>query len=246
MDFPNALLNQLRSATDIVVLTGAGTSAESGVPTFRDAQTGLWAQYDPAQLATPEAFEHDPKLVWEWYAWRRSLVANSQPNAGHHALTAWQKQVPNLYIVTQNVDGLHQRAGSNNVIELHGNLTRIRCHRCGAVAESGQEADTVPPRCKHPQCDGFLRPDVVWFGEVLPAEAWQQAQNAVATCQILFSIGTSSLVYPAAALPEIALQNDITVVEINLNSTPLSAQVNYCLRGKSGEILPTLLAALEV
>lgn len=240
--WPIALLDQLRSAQSVAVLTGAGTSAESGVPTFRDAQTGLWAKYDPAQLATPEAFQRNPKLVWEWYAWRRELVAKAQPNAAHAALVVLQQKVPHLTLITQNVDGLHQRAGSTDVIELHGNLTRIRCTDAGHVASQWDETD-VPPFCPHPQCTALLRPDVVWFGEALPAHALHQAAHAATHCDLLLSIGTSSLVYPAASLPELALQQGIPVLEINPNQTPLTAHASYFLQGPSGQVLPALLQA---
>jgi NAD-dependent deacetylase len=233
------LIQTLRTAQRVVVLTGAGTSAESGVPTFREAQTGLWARYDPQELATPEAFQKNPRLVWEWYTWRRELVAKAQPNPGHVALVQMQAHIPEFMIVTQNVDGLHQRAGSKPVIELHGNITRTKCALCNHLVESWAPTEEVPPHCPH--CDGLLRPDVVWFGESLPEEAFSQAMTAVMQCDIVFSLGTSSLVYPAAALPYEALKYGAKLIEMNPNNTPLTPHVHFALSGQVGQILPTLV-----
>ena len=188
----------LRNARSVAVLTGSGISAESGVPTFRDAQTGLWARYDPMELATPEAFERDPRLVWEWYAWRRELVGNAALNPGHEALAELESRVPDFVLLTQNVDGLHRRAGSQNVVELHGSILHSRCSVEGAFVEPREEDPEIPPSC--PSCGAFLRPDVVWFGEALPAEALEEAFHAARECDLFFSIGTSSLVQPAASL----------------------------------------------
>jgi len=243
LEIPNALLDHLRQAQRIAVLTGAGTSAESGVPTFRDAQTGLWAQYDPTELATPEAFARNPKLVWEWYAWRRELVSQAQPNAGHHALVTLQQQVSTFTLITQNVDGLHQRAGSSGVIELHGNLNRIKCSSTGAIVAHWKDSETVPPSCDEGR--GLLRPDVVWFGESLPAEALTAALKTAQTCEVFLSIGTSSVVYPAASLPFEALHAGAVVVEINPEITPLTQQAHFSLLGRSGEILPELVKHLK-
>lgn len=239
--FSEQLLTTLRSANHIAVLTGAGVSAESGIPTFREAQTGLWAQYDPQELATPTAFRKNPKLVWEWYTWRRQLVIESAPNPGHLALVEMEQQVPQFTLITQNVDGLHDRAGSKNMIELHGNITRTKCFDAHHNVSSWAETDEVPPRC--PQCGSLLRPDVVWFGESLPYDAIKTAVSAAGTCDLFFSIGTSSLVHPAASLPFAALQNRIPTVEINPQSTPISGYMTYVLSGPAGEILPKLVAA---
>ena len=236
-----ALVEALRSAQRVTVLTGAGISAESGVPTFRDAQTGLWAKYRPEELATPEAFRHNPKLVWEWYTWRRSLVARAVPNAGHLALVELERRVPSMTLVTQNVDGLHQRAGSQAVIELHGNINRTKCSREGIVVESRAEAGDAPPRC--PQCGGFLRPDVVWFGESLPVHALQAAIEAAGACDLFFSVGTSGVVEPAASLPYEALRHGAQVVEINPDVTQLTAHATFALRGPAGAALPALVRA---
>lgn len=226
----------------MAVLTGAGTSAESGVPTFRDAQTGLWAKYDPQELATPQAFQRDPKLVWEWYRWRRELVQAAQPNPGHYALAKLAGLAPRLTLITQNVDGLHQRAGSPAVIELHGNLMRARCSQEGCLVEAWREDGPAPPPC--PRCGAHLRPDVVWFGEDLPHQALEEAWLAACTCQVFLSIGTSSVVEPAASLPGLAQGYGALVVEINPNLTPLTPQADFILPAPSGVALPTLIEAV--
>jgi NAD-dependent deacetylase len=243
VDIPAGLRAVLAKAERVMVLTGAGISAESGVPTFREAQTGLWAQYDPQELATPQAFRREPKLVWEWYRWRRGLVGQAKPNAGHKALAAMAERVPHLTLVTQNIDGLHQQAGSPAVIELHGNIYRTKCFDEGVIVESWPETDEVPPRC--PRCGSWLRPDVVWFGESLPAEGLQTAMAAARACDLFFSIGTSAIVQPAASLPHVALEAGATVVEINPDVTLLTRYATYVLRGPAGVVLPALLAAQE-
>jgi len=243
MDIPSELLQRLRQARRVVAVTGAGVSAESGVPTFRDAQTGLWARFQPEELATPEGFRSNPKVVWEWYAWRRELVAAARPNPAHAALQVLETRFPEFYLVTQNVDGLHQRAGSRRVIELHGNLTRTKCFEEGTLVSDWTRNGEVPPRC--PNCGGLLRPDVVWFGEPLPAAELELAASASARCDVFFSIGTSSVVYPAAALSAEALRNGATVVEINPEPTPLSRLAHFALTGAAGVVLPKLVDGLE-
>lgn len=243
--FPDDLIQVIRSARHVAVLTGAGISAESGVPTFREAQTGLWARYRAEDLATPEAFRRDPPLVWEWYRWRRELITQAQPNPGHLALAEMELRFPAFTLITQNVDGLHQRAGSGQrfpIIELHGNIQRTKCWQEDRVVESWEETGKVPPRCPH--CGGLLRPDVVWFGEMLPTRALQAAMTAAQDCNVFFSIGTSGLVEPAASLPFLALQAGKTVIEVNPNRTPLSSRVSYGLHGPAGEILPALVKAV--
>jgi NAD-dependent deacetylase len=238
VEIPLPLLEAFHEATRVVALTGSGISAESGVPTFRDAQsTGLWERYDPQKLATPEAFARDPRLVWEWYQYRRGLVAEAKPNSGHEALAELERRIPDFTLVTQNVDGLHQKAGSRRVIELHGNIMRSKCSAEHVIVE--EYAEGTPPRC--PRCGAFLRPDVVWFGEMLPFGALEEASEAARGCDLFLSIGTSSLVYPAAALPHEALENGATLVEINPTQTPLTPRVDFTLRGPAGEILPELL-----
>ena len=237
-EIPRELARLLRDAGRVTVLTGSGVSAESGVPTFREAQTGLWGRFDPQQLATPEAFDRDPRLVWEWYAWRRSLVSEAEPNPAHRALAELEGMVPELTLVTQNVDGLHQRAGSRSVVELHGNILRSKCSWEGVIVEPGDHDESVPPLC--PGCGAYLRPDVVWFGEMLPAAAMEAASEAATRCDVFLSVGTSSLVYPAAALPFEALENGALVVEVNPGETPLSRHADHVLRGRAGELLPEL------
>lgn len=239
--FPEALRDLLLGARHIAVLTGAGVSAESGVPTFREAQTGLWSRYDPTELATPEAFQRNPQLVWDWYAWRRQLVLGVEPNAAHHALAALAHRVPRLDIITQNVDRLHQRAGSTEVIELHGCLLRIR--RMDGVQVEHWDDEQSPPRC--PDTGQLLRPDVVWFGEPLPQTALDAAMESTNHCDLFFSVGTSSLVYPAAELPFIARGRQVPVVEINPDQTPLSDHADHVLRGPAGIILPKLLSIFD-
>ena len=241
MNFASELIAVLRSARRVVVLTGAGVSAESGVPTFRDAQTGLWANFKPEELATPEAFRRNPKLVWDWYAWRREKVHSVQPNPGHVALAELERRIPDFTLVTQNVDGLHQRAGSRNVIELHGNITRVKCFNEGTVVADWNDNAESPPRCA--KCGGYLRPDVVWFNESLPEDAFATAEMKARKCDVFFSVGTSSVVYPAAMLPEIALNSRATVVEINPDETALTPFATQSLRGPSGVVLPELLRA---
>ncbi|CAG0936832.1 NAD-dependent protein deacylase [Thermoflexales bacterium] len=241
-EFSPDLISILRAAQHIAVLTGAGVSAESGIPTFRDAQVGLWAQYRPEDLATPEAFLRNPKLVWDWYAWRRGRVSQVQPNAGHYALAQMQQRVAQFSLLTQNVDGLHQRAGSVGVIELHGNITRVKCSREGIVIDRWEETGETPPRCPH--CGAGLRPDVVWFGEMLPREALLAANAATNTCDVFFSIGTSSLVEPAASLGRVASHRGATVVEVNPTVTPLTTHATFSLQGPAGVILPALIKAV--
>lgn len=242
MDFPPVLLAFLRKSKRIAALTGAGVSAESGLRTFRDAQTGLWAQYRPEDLASPQAFERNPKLVWDWYAWRREAVKGVRPNAGHYALAEMERHVPQFTLITQNVDGLHFLAGSRNVLELHGNIQRVRCSRCGRLVETWQDDGEAVPCCD--ACGGMLRPDVVWFGESLPKAALEAAVTAARSCDVFFSIGTSGIVQPAASLPFAARNKGAVVVEINLESTPLTEKADFFLQGKSGEILPALVKAV--
>ncbi len=241
MEFSSELLRVLRAARHIAVLTGAGVSAESGIPTFRDAQVGLWAQYPPEDLATPAAFERNPGLVWDWYAWRREIVRGARPNPGHYALAEMQRRVSRFVLITQNVDGLHQLAGSTAVIELHGNIMRTTCSREGIVIDMGARAGENPPRC--PRYGAYLRPDVVWFGEGLPPAALEAAAQAADACDVFFSVGTSSLVEPAASLARVALQRGAAVVEVNPTITPLTSRATFVLQGASGEMLPALVKA---
>jgi NAD-dependent deacetylase len=236
---PSELIEVLRQAQHITVLTGAGISAESGLATFRDALTGLWAQFRPEELATRQAFRNDPRLVWEWYAWRREQAAQAQPNAGHLALVAMEQRVPRFDLITQNVDGLHLRAGSLNVTELHGNISRVKCFDKNHCVEAWEESAQVPPLC--PQCGSLLRPDVVWFGEQLPEEAFEHAVEAAAACDLFFSIGTSGLVEPAASLARVAGRMEAAVAVINLDEEVLAGEKVYHLTGPAGIVLPQLV-----
>ena len=245
MRFDPGFVTAIRDARHVCVLTGAGISAESGVPTFRDAQQGLWAQYDPLQLATPEAFEENPTLIWEWYRWRRELVAKAEPNPGHLALAQLAELVPRLTLVTQNVDGLHQRAGNDAVIEFHGNLFDDRCHAEGCIIESpiSQEpGESDVPSC--PRCGANLRPGVVWFGEAIPEVALNESFAAAADCNVFLSIGTSSLVYPAAGIADIARESGAIVAEINPEPTMRAASYDFSIAAKAGAALPKLLELL--
>jgi NAD-dependent deacetylase len=242
IEIPFELISLLRGDLRLVALTGAGVSQESGLRTFRDAQTGLWAQYKPEELASPQAFARDPKLIWDWYAWRREAVKGVRPNPGHYALAEMEKRVPVFTLITQNVDGLHRMAGNQNVLELHGNIQRVRCADCYTVTETWDEADDSVPRCR--KCGGLLRPDVVWFGEALPGDQLEAAVEAARSCDVFFSIGTSGVVQPAASLAFAAHNRGAVVVEINAEPTALTSKANIALHGKSGEILPRLVQAV--
>ncbi|RFB81167.1 SIR2 family NAD-dependent protein deacylase [Methylovirgula sp. 4M-Z18] len=238
----------LRKARRIVVFTGAGASAESGIPTFRDAQVGLWHRFRPQDLATPEGFLRDPALVYGWYEWRRAKVAAAEPNAGHRAIAAWA-QTRDVTVITQNVDDLHERAGSSRVIHLHGSIFAARCFDCGAAyklpppsvdaAGTGEAMD--PPRCA--ACNGLIRPGVVWFNENLPQREWAKAEELCRTADLLLCIGTSGLVYPAAGLPQVAAQAGAPIAQINPEATDLDALADFNIRGTAGKIMPRLVAA---
>jgi NAD-dependent deacetylase len=232
----------MRAADRVVVLTGAGISAESGVPVFR-GDGGLWRQFRPEQLATPEAFEARPQLVWEWYLWRRARIAEAQPNPAHFTIARWQRERSHVTLLTQNVDGLHERAGSAAAIELHGNLWRVRCSRgCGYRVT---DSETTAPRQElHCGCGAWLRPDVVWFGESLDPDALDGAMTAIEAADLVLVVGTSAVVYPVAALPQMARRRGARLVEINVEETPLTAHAHASLRGPAGELLPLLQEAL--
>jgi NAD-dependent protein deacetylase/lipoamidase len=242
------ILTALREARHVVVFTGAGVSAESGLATFRDALTGLWSRFDPTRLATAEAFEANPELVWGWYEWRRLRVAKAEPNAAHVAIAALEAKVPKATVVTQNVDDLHERAGTRAPIRLHGSLFAPRCFVChsayGALADPPADFEDgrplSPPRC--PACSGPIRPGVVWFGEALPEEAMRRAFEAARDCDLLLTVGTSGAVYPAADIPREARRNGATIVEVNPNPTDLDDIADFRLRGPAAEILPRLLS----
>lgn len=231
------ILKRRKRDLKLAVLTGAGISAESGIPTFR-GEEGLWKRYRPEELATPEAFARNPTLVWEWYDWRRQIIAKSKPNPAHKTLAEMEEALPHFTLITQNVDGLHQAAGSKRVLELHGNTWRVRCVKEGIVMENREvPLREIPPRC---QCGALLRPDVVWFGEALPPDVLEEAFRAAGECEIMLVIGTSALVQPAASIPLVAFRRGAAIVEINPQETPLSPYATETIRGKAGETLPLL------
>lgn len=232
------LKDKIYQSQQVAVLTGAGISAESGVPTFR-GQEGLWRQHRAVDLATPEAFQRYPRLVWEFYQWRRELLQPLKPNPAHLALAELERRLPQLTLITQNIDGLHKVAGSCQIIELHGNIWHLRCTGCGRVRED-RRLDLPPlPTCE--ECGELLRPHVVWFGEMLAPEVLEQAYAALQTCQVLLIIGTSGLVQPAASMGGFAKQHRAFVVEINLEPTPCSDLYDLSIRGKAGEVVPRLV-----
>ena len=237
--FTGELIELLQKSPRTTVLTGAGISAESGVPTFREAQTGLWERYKPEELATPQAFNKNPRLVWEWYEWRRQIVSDSKPNPGHKSLVILERTLEKFSLITQNVDDLHHLAGSKNIIELHGNLFRFKCSTEGVIIKNLDAGTQKPPICPH--CGSFVRPDVVWFGESLPNSKLHLAREAAENCDLFMSIGTSSVVQPAASLPLIALEHGARIVEINMRKTPLTPYVHYAIFGSAAKILPELV-----
>ncbi|MDT8316369.1 MAG: NAD-dependent deacylase [bacterium] len=230
--------SKLSLAKSVSILTGAGISAESGVPTFR-GKGGLWRSYRAEELATPEAFRRDPELVWEWYNMRREKIALLSPNMAHKALASFEKKTTDFTLITQNVDGLHEEAGSRNILELHGNIWKVRCTGCGIVSENHDLPIDILPRCR--ECGGLLRPHIVWFGEMLPADIISSAYAALERCDILLVVGTSGVVQPAASMASIARQAGAYVVELNIEKTPNSRVVDEAIAGKAAEILPTLL-----
>lgn len=232
----------LRDARHVCVMTGAGMSAESGVPTFRDAQTGLWARFRPEELATQAAFDADPRRVWQWYSWRREMVAKAEPHAGHLALVSLSRRARAFSLITQNVDGLHQRAGHEQVIELHGNILRNRCSVSGRLVEDDLPGE--PPESPHVPT-ALVRPDVVWFGEALPVDAVERAQRALEACDVLLSIGTSALVEPAASMPLYAQSRGAKTIEINPKPSALAAHFDVQLAQPAGVALPAILAVLN-
>ncbi len=240
-------IDTISGADLVVVATGAGMSKESGIPTFRDAQEGLWARYDPQQLATRQGFSEDPARVWGWYNYRRGLIARTEPHAGHRAVAELEALVAELIVVTQNVDGFHQLAGSTTVLELHGNINRFKCfdhdHLIEAdvpIAESDGPVD--PPGC--PACGAPVRPAVVWYGEMLPVGVLERAERLARSCGVMLVVGTSGLVQPAAGLPLVARSSGATVIEVNTDPSYLTPQVDVFLRGRAGVVLPDLVAGV--
>ena len=233
----------LQSRPSLTILAGAGISAESGVPTFRGAD-GLWRQFRAEELATPEAFARNPQLVWEWYDWRRQKIQAVRPNAAHYTLAKWEREFPSFTLITQNVDGLHAWAGSTRLLELHGNIWKVRCLKEGTIMDNREvPLPQIPPLC--PECGSLLRPHVVWFGEALPADVLEAAFEASRHSEVMLFIGTSAVVQPAASLPLIASEQGATLVEINLDPTPLTPYADFSLWGKAGEIMPRLDELIE-
>lgn len=246
-----AAAQAIRASQRLVVLSGAGISKESGIPTFRDAMGGLWSRYDPMQLATPRAFRRDPRLVWDWYTYRRGLLADAVPNPGHYAIAQLEDLVPHVVVITQNTDGLHQQAGSTDVIPVHGDMRRNRCFDNCQGGPTYVNLDDLadwdpsagPPRCPH--CGAYVRPDVVWFEETLPADAIARAFDLCRAADVLLVVGTSGVVQPVAQLPFVAAQHGAQVIEVNPDQTPISRVARWHLAGPSGEILPQVIAEMR-
>lgn len=228
----------VKDCRSLCVLTGAGISAESGVPTFR-GPGGMWRNRDPMSLATPEAFAADPKTVWEWYQWRREIIRNCSPNPGHEAIGRIEREKEDFLLITQNVDGLHRLAGSRRIVEFHGSLWTVRCTGCGREEEFRPAFPVLPPRCG--SCSGLLRPGVVWFGEQIPAAALSASLSMLGRCDLLLVAGTSSVVQPSASFAFAAAGRGATVIEVNLEETPISKTARFSFRNKTGELLPDLL-----
>ncbi|WP_198017691.1 NAD-dependent deacylase [Syntrophorhabdus aromaticivorans] len=238
----NQVTDRLASTKFLLVITGAGISAESGIPTFRGNE-GLWKNYRAEDLATPHAFARDPETVWEWYDWRRGIIGRAEPNAGHLAIKELEELFDNFLLITQNVDGLHGRTGIRNMVEIHGNLWRVRCTREGKTSMlMDVPLKSVPPKC---ECGAVLRPDVVWFGESIPSLALEKAFRVIEQCDTLIVVGTSGVVYPVASFPETVKNNGGFVIEVNVEPTPISAVADASLYGNSGDILPMLVKWLR-
>jgi len=238
---PEDILKKFKKDSRIAVLTGAGISAESGVPTFR-GEEGLWKKFRPEELANFDTFISNPKLVWEWYSFRRKLVSEVEPNQGHFALAEMEDNFENFTLITQNVDGLHKRAGNKNIVEVHGNINRSYCIECMKGYEEVPMDNEGRPKC---ECGGLIRPDVVWFGEMLPPKAIKRANETCANCDIFFSVGTSAVVYPAAGFPTSAKMHGATLIEVNIEETPLTSQADLFLQGKSGDVLPSVVKQIK-
>ena len=232
------LKEKLAEARAVTVLTGAGISADSGVPTFRGVD-GLWRNYRAEDLATPEAFERDPRLVWEWYNWRRELLATKQPNSAHEAVAELERRYEQFWLITQNVDGLHRAAGSRKLSEIHGSIWMVRCTACGSIEDNRDVPIAILPTCR--DCNGLLRPHIVWFGESLFPEDLTQCASALQACDVLIVIGTSGVVYPAAGFASMAKEAGAFVAEINLDTTPQSDLVDLSIQGRAKDVVPLLL-----
>ena len=240
--FSHKVMESFERAKKVVVVTGAGILAESGVPTFRGAN-GLWRRYRAEDLATPHAFGRNPQLVWEWYDWRRRLISDKEPNPGHAAIAAMENLFEEFLLITQNVDGLHRKAGSRKIIEIHGSLWRVRCTVEGRVFPNNEVPfGEIPPRC---ECGGLLRPDVVWFGESLSEKDLADSYTALRECDCLMVVGTSAVVQPVASFPAVARNGGAFILEINVQPTPISGWVDESILGKSGQVLPQLVESVR-
>jgi NAD-dependent deacetylase len=233
---PLRIVKRIREAERASVLTGAGVSAESGIPTFRGAG-GIWEKYDFRKLATPDGFWSDPQLGWEWYQLRQREMRKAQPNPAHETIASMENHFQSFSVLTQNIDGMHRRAGNRNIVELHGNIWRMKCPRDGTLITIDAPVEFIPPFC---ECGSIMRPDVVWFGEQLPAEAVEKASSVASGCDVMFVVGTSAVVYPAAALPILTKNSGGLVVEVNLEPTDVSTYADISFLGRAGEILPAL------
>lgn len=242
MEIPLSLIEKLKTAKSLVFFSGAGISAESGIPTFR-GKDGIWNKLRPEELANFDAFIRNPKMVWEWYNYRKSIVQQSQPNAGHFAIVEFEKYFESVVVVTQNVDNLHIRAGSKIVYELHGNIERNFCIKCKKYYDAELDFKEGVPKCS---CGGLIRPDVVWFGELLPAEQFRLSEKAARNCDVFFIVGTSAVVYPAASLVHVAKSNGAFLVEVNIEETEISSAVDVSLFGESGKILPQIVERMKL
>lgn len=243
IDVPEELKTIFSKSTHVVVLTGAGVSAESGMPTFR-GEDGWWRNYRAEELATPQAFARDPKLVWEWYDMRRKIIHGCSPNPAHETIAKMEQYFENFQLITQNVDGLHNRAGNESIIELHGNLWRVRCIEEGKTFDFNEvPLKDIPPVCP---CGALIRPDVVWFGEMLPRDQLDAAFEAAQTCEVIFVVGTSGIVQPAASIPIMAKQSGAMLIEVNLEPTPISTFADHSFLGKAGEVMPKLWEFIKV
>ncbi|MCX7995048.1 MAG: NAD-dependent deacylase [candidate division WOR-3 bacterium] len=230
----------LKNAKSLFVLTGAGISAESGIPTFR-GKDGLWKNYSATDLATPEAFNRNPELVWEWYRWRQDIISKAEPNPAHYALVDLENHFEKFLLLTQNVDNLHQRAGSKNVLELHGNIFRTRCLKCGRIDKIENARIEKMPYCN---CGGLLRPDVVWFGEAIPQDVWQESMKFLSNAAVAIIRGTSGVVWPAAGIPEIAKNYGVKTIEINIEPTLITSLVDVSIISPAGKVLPEIVKSV--
>jgi len=237
MKIPDDVVKKIATAKSIVFFTGAGVSAESGIPIFR-GKDGIWNKLKPEELANFNAFLRNPEMVWEWYNHRKQIIHQSMPNQAHLSISEFQKYFPDVSVVTQNIDNLHRRAGSKTIYELHGNIERNYCINCGTFYNEELPFEGRVPKCK---CGGLIRPDIVWFGEMLPEKEFSSAEKAISCCDIFFIIGTSAVVYPAASLIYAAKENDAFIIEINTEETEASKIANQSFRGKAGDILPEIL-----